>query len=226
MTEHGHGDGRSTVMDAAEWDERYQSGRMWSVEPNRFFVEAVEGIDPSPEESSGGGRTAVDLACGEGRNAMWLARQGWQVTAVDFSEVAVDRGREVARAEGIDVNWVVADLQTWDFEGRRWDLVAHVYLHWEVLEREPFLDRCAAAVAPGGYLVLVGHDRSNIEHGHGGPQNPAFLTTPEELRERFEAAGLTVDRAETVLRSITVEHDDGTTAEVNAIDHVVVAHRG
>ena len=129
------------LMGAADWDERYESGRLWSREPNRFFVEAVGDWKP--------GR-AVDLACGEGRNALWLAQGGWSVTAVDFSSVAVERGRAVAAELGVDVEWVVADLEAWDLGEQVWDLVAHVYLHWAAQARQPFLDRCAAAVAPGG----------------------------------------------------------------------------
>ena len=216
MTETGHGDGRSTAMRATDWDERYEAGRLWSLEPNRFFVEAVDGLTV--------GR-AVDLACGEGRNALWLAQQGWTVTAVDFSEVAVDRGRGVAADLGLELDWQVADLQTWDLGEQAWDLVAHVYLHWDAQEREPFLDRCAAAVAPGGRIVVVGHDRTNIEAGHGGPQDPALLTTAEELKERFCDRGLTVERAEIVHRPVQVDVGDGETTEVNAIDHVVIATR-
>ncbi|MDH3294359.1 MAG: class I SAM-dependent methyltransferase [Acidimicrobiia bacterium] len=217
MSETGHGHGRSKTMSATDWDERYGEGRLWSVEPNGLFAEVVNGFDRQ-------GR-AVDLACGEGRNALWLATQGWDVTAVDFSAVGVDRGRAYGAEHGIDVDWKVADLTTWDLGRRAWDLLAHVYLHWGPAEREPFLDGCAAAVAPGGHLVVIGHDRTNIEHGHGGPQDPALLTTAEELRARFEAAGLTVERAETVLRPVTVEREDGSTTQVNAIDHLVVATR-
>lgn len=216
MTETGHGDGRSTAMGAADWDERYEAGRLWSLEPNRFFVEAVDGLTI--------GR-ALDLACGEGRNALWLAQQGWTVTAVDLSEVAIDRGRRVAADLGIKLDWRVADLQTWDLGEQAWDLVAHVYLHWRADEREPFLDRCAAAVAPGGRIVVIGHDRTNIEKGHGGPQDPALLTTAEELKERFRDAGLTVERAETVHRPVQVDLGNDETTEVNAIDHVVIATR-
>lgn len=216
MTETGHGDGRSTEMGASDWDERYEAGRLWSLEPNRFFVQAIDGLPA--------GR-AVDLACGEGRNALWLAQHGWTVTAVDFSEVAVDRGRTVAADLGVDVDWQVADLQAWDLGERAWDLVAHVYLHWRAEEREPFLDRCAAAVAPGGRVVVIGHDRTNIEKGHGGPQDPALLTTAAELKERFSDDGLTVERAEIVRRPVQVDAGNGASTVVNAIDHVVVAAR-
>ena len=210
-------------MDSSGWDARYATGQVWSSEPNRFFADAVTALGTTP------GR-AVDLACGEGRNAVWLAAQSWSVTGVDFSPVGVERGRAGAAERGLAVDWVVADLATWDFGSAAFDLVAHVYLHWPTAEREPFLRRCAAAVAPGGVLVVIGHDRDNIEHGHGGPQDPDVLTTPEEQAGLFAAAGLDIVRAERVYRSLTLEPGHGSSggggaAVVDAIDHVVVARR-
>jgi SAM-dependent methyltransferase len=211
-------------MDAHGWDERYAAGQVWSVEPNRFFAEAVRSLAVTP------GR-AIDVACGEGRNAVWLAENGWSVTAVDFSAVGIERGRELARERGVGVEWVVADLQSWDLGVRSWDLVAHVYLHWPAVEREPFLRRVVDAVAPGGHLVVVGHDRTNVEHGHGGPQNPDVLTTPDELAGRFAAAGLDVCDARLAYRPVTLEPGHGAPADlaqpavVEAIDHVVIARR-
>ena len=210
-------------MDAVEWDARYAKGQVWSIEPNRFFAELVDELDVAP------GR-AIDLACGEGRNAVWLAQRGWQVTGVDFSAVGVARGRAGAEAVGLDLDWVVADLATWPLGAEVWDLVAHVYLHWPTSERELFLRRCAAAVAPGGSLVIVGHDRENIANGHGGPQDPDLLTTPDEQRALFEAVGLEVVRAERVTRAVTLEPGHGVGpgdawSIVDAIDHVMVARR-
>jgi SAM-dependent methyltransferase len=213
-------------VDAAGWDRRYAEGRQWSREPNRFFEGAVDALGVRP------GR-AVDLACGEGRNALWLASRGWDVTAVDFSRVGIERGRAMAADDGFDeraVTWVVADLREYDLGERRWDLVAHVYLHWPTAERKPFLRRVAASVAPGGHLVLVGHDRTNIEHGHGGPQDPDVLTTPEELAALFSGAGLEVLDARVVTREVTAGESHGATpgdapAVVHALDHLVVARR-
>lgn len=219
--ETGHGVGRSKIMTAADWDARYAEGRQWSVEPNVFFAEAVDAL---AEAGLVGGR-AVDLACGEGRNAVWLAERGWDVTAVDFSPAGVERGRLGGLERSIEVDWQVADLATWDLGRERWDLVAHVYLHWGPGERNPFLVRCAGAVASGGALVVVGHDRSNIDHGYGGPQNPDLLTTPEELSQGFTQAGLTVTRAELVYREVEIVDDDGASSTARAIDHVVVARR-
>jgi SAM-dependent methyltransferase len=208
------------MSDAASWDERYAKGQVWSLEPNRFFADAVEGLGAEP------GR-AVDLACGEGRNAVWLAAGGWTVTAVDFSAVGIDKGRRGAEAQGIELDWVVADLTTWDLGQARWDLIAHVYLHWPTGTREPFLERCASALAPGGLLIVVGHDRTNIEHGHGGPQDPDVLSTPEEMAALFSRCGLSIERAGIVLRPVSLEggHGGADDGPADAIDHVVIARR-
>ena len=201
-------------MKAADWDERYSEGRLWSVEPNRFFAEIVEGMEPGK---------ALDLACGEGRNSVWLAQNGWTVTAVDFSTAGIDRGRAGAEELGVDVEWVVADLTGWDPGDRQWDLVAHVYLHLDRETRERLLRRAASWVAPDGHLVIIGHDLGNIEHGHGGPQEPAVLTTPAELEALLTGEGLAVERAQTVLRPVTVTDEEGAESTANAIDHVVIA---
>ncbi len=215
-------------MDADGWDQRYAEGRQWSVEPNAFFAEIVENLGAKPGK-------AIDLACGEGRNAVWLAQRGWRVTAVDFSSVGIERGKAGAAQLGDDdvsrrLTWQAADLGGYDLGQQAWDLVAHVYLHWPTETRIPFLERCAAAVAPGGHFVLVGHDLTNIDNGWGGPQDADVLTTPDALRTQLEAAGLEVLRAELAHRDLSVpaEGDSSETAELRhatAIDHVAVARR-
>src|SRR5690606_9077745 len=96
-------DPEETAMDSKAWDERYRAtGLVWGAGPNRFVVEQTEGLAP--------GR-ALDLAAGEGRNAVWLAERGWRVTAVDFSPVAVERGRRIAAERGADVEWAAADVR-------------------------------------------------------------------------------------------------------------------
>lgn len=213
-------------MDSAGWDERYAKGQTWSLEPNRFFVEFVKahGLD-----APFGSRRAVDLACGEGRNAIWLAQLGWDTTGVDFSQVGIDRAAELTRRANASVRYVVADLQQWHIEPGAWDLIAHVYLHWPSAERAPFLPRVLAGLAPGGALIVVGHDRTNIEHGVGGPQNPDVLTTPDELAALCRAHGLDVVDARIVNRPVATEQGHGGSgdevATVDAIDHVVVARR-
>ena len=89
-------------MDAEGWDRRYEgSDLLWTAEPNRFLVAEVAGLEP--------GR-ALDVGTGEGRNAVWLAEQGWRVTGVDFSAVGLEKARHLATARGVEVEWVLADL--------------------------------------------------------------------------------------------------------------------
>jgi SAM-dependent methyltransferase len=215
------------MRDAAEWDARYAKGQVWSTEPNRFFADAVRahGLD-----RPFGGSRAVDLGCGEGRNAVWLASLGWDVTAVDMSTVGIDRGRALAEQQNQAVQFVVVDLQQWDAGDQAWDLIALVYVHWPTALRSPLMSRFVDLLAPGGCFVVVAHDRTNIEHGHGGPQNPDVLSTPSELGAFFTERGLALLEAREVLRPVSLEPGHGGAAAdsgtpVDAIDHVVVARR-
>jgi SAM-dependent methyltransferase len=153
-------------MDSSMWDERYEGSElMWSLEPNIFLPPLVEGVAPG---------TALDVACGEGRNAIWLARQGWDVTAFDFSAVGIDKAATLAG--DADVKWIVADAT--EFEPtKKFNIVIMFYLH---LPTVPFTQAFAHAVdslAPGGTLFAVGHALSNIEDGVGGPPYPEILWT-------------------------------------------------
>ena len=197
-------------MDSAEWDRRYGvSELLWTGEPNRFLVSETADLRP--------GR-ALDLACGEGRNAVWLARQGWQVTGVDFSAVALEKARRLAEANGVKAEWVVADLLEYRPEGRAFDLVLLFYLQVPESQRHEIVRAAADAVAPGGTFLLVAHDRSNLEHGHGGPQEPAVLYTADDVV--LDLDDLRIERAERVERS--VQTADG---ERVALDALVRASR-
>jgi SAM-dependent methyltransferase len=197
-------------MDRNEWDRRYvESGLLWSADPNRFLVSEVRGLQP--------GR-ALDLACGEGRNAMWLARGGWTVTGVDFSEVAIDKARRRADAEGLDADWIVADLLDYEPAVGAFDLVLLFYLQVPPDERRRIVRSAAATTAPGGTFLLVGHDRRNVEQGYGGPTDPTVLYTPEEIvadLPEFE-----VEKAELVERSVETEEGGRV-----ALDALVRARR-
>lgn len=195
-------------MDAAAWDARYADRELtWSAGPNALFAEVVADLPP--------GR-ALDVAAGEGRTALWLARRGWAVRAVDFSAVGLAKGRARAAEEGLAVEWVLADVTATDLGQRAFDLVAVLYLHLPEPAMRAVLRRCADPVAGGGRLVVIGHDRDNLARGHGGPQDPELLHTPELLRAAADAAGLVVRRAEQVLRPT----DDGP-----AVDTLLVAER-
>jgi SAM-dependent methyltransferase len=201
-------------MDSQQWDERYSGTEFeWTTRPNQFVAAELADLPP--------GR-ALDLAAGEGRNAVWLAERGWQVTAVDFSPVGLEKGRKLSAARGVDearVDWIVADLR--DFEPDRdfYDLALIAYLQVSPELRATVLARAAAALLPGGTAFVVGHDLTNLTEGTGGPQDPDVLYTPEAVRA--DLPGLRVVRAERVHR--TVERDDGP---ATAIDTLVRAVRG
>lgn len=198
-------------MDQRFWDERYAGADLvWTAEPNRFLV--AEAADLAP------GR-AVDLAAGECRNAVWLAEQGWEVDAVDFSAVGLDKGARLAEHRGVGarVHRVVADLATWKAP-RRYDLVLVAYLHLPAPVRAVVFGAAADAVAPGGTLLAIGHDLANLDRGYGGPQDPSVLTTGPDLVGML--GDLEVLRAGPVERTVVTPEGERT-----AIDHVVRAVR-
>ena len=195
-------------MEAHDWDERYRGATLlWTERANQLLVEEVSGLTP--------GR-ALDLGTGEGRNAVWLANEGWHVTAVDFSRVALERAAAIAQRSGVDVEWVQADLTRYRPPAAAFDLVVILYLHLAPDARRAVLEQAAVALGPGGRLVIVGHDLANLEAGHGGPQEPSILYTADQIAA--ELPGLTVARAQTVKRQ--VQAHGGVAA---AVDTLVIA---
>lgn len=193
-------------MDANSWDRRYiEHPSPWSDEPNRFLVEVADDLAPGH---------ALDLACGEGRNGLWLARQGWSVLGVDFSAVAVSRAGEVAREEGLDARFECHDLSVWTPPTERFDLVSMVYLQIPEEQMATVVAGAVGALAPGGTLFVVGHHLDNLTEGVGGPPMPEVLYTEDQLVDWV--GDLEVVRAERALRPT----DEGT-----AIDALVVARR-
>jgi SAM-dependent methyltransferase len=193
------------------WDERYGTEELiWKAEPNRFLVEELDALAP--------GR-ALDVACGEGRNAVWLASKGWRVTGADFSRAGLAKAQRLATDRGVEVTWVEADVVEWQPPTASFDLVVVMYLHLPAEQRRRALAHAAAALAPGGVLLVVGHDTSNLLKGTGGPQDPAVLFGPEEIVE--DLSGLQIERAEQVKR--TVVTDAGETTAIDALVRAVRA---
>jgi SAM-dependent methyltransferase len=194
-----------TRMDAAAWDQRYTADtQVWSVEPNVLAAESLSGLKA--------GR-ALDVAAGEGRMALWLARAGWQVTALDFSPVGLAKAQTRADLEGVRVEVQVADATTADLGDACFELVIVLYLHLPRADMEGVLRRCQRAVAPGGTLFVLGHDRDNLQRGTGGPQDPDLLYDTELLDPGpgWEA--------------VRLEHVDRDTDSGTAIDTVLLARR-
>lgn len=201
-------------MDAAGWDTRYaERDLVWGAQPNRWVEEECADLPP--------GR-ALDLACGEGRNALWLAGRGWRVTGVDFSAVALARAADLAAESAVAdrTSWVRADLQTFVPESAGFDLVVVAYLQLPADQRRRVIAMAADALAPGGTLLVVAHDSANLTEGVGGPQDPAVLYTAAELvADLGVREGLQVLRAEPVRRPVPEQ------TEREAIDALVLARR-
>ncbi len=161
---------------ADEWDRRYASApRVFRAEPDETLVELVSPLTP--------GR-AVDLGAGEGRNSLWLARQGWNVIAVDASRVALDRLSQGARGDGLTVQTVVDDLVSYltnaRVAGEAFDLVVLAYVHPDPSGRAELMAAAVGALGAEGHLFIVGHHVSSL--GLAGPPDPERLYTDDDLR--------------------------------------------
>ena len=141
------------------WNERYAGQDLvWGLAPNRFVEGEFSGLAPG---------AVLDLACGEGRNAIWLASQGWRATAVDFSSVAVARGRELAAKKGVDVAFIEADVTQWKPEEGAYAAVVVAYLQIPEADRRRVWARMRAALTPDGRVFAVGHALRNLTAGTG-----------------------------------------------------------
>ena len=201
-------------MDAKGWDERYAASELvWSVGPNQFVEAECADLPP--------GR-ALDLAAGEGRNAIWLARRGWDVTAVDFSQVALDKGRTLAG--DVDVEWVCADATTWT-RADTYDLVVIAYLQLPAADRREAVRRGFTALRRGGTFLLVCHDTTNLTEGTGGPQDASVLLTAEDVLADLAGEDFEVVRAGRVERFVSVADEHGAEAERTAYDCLVRLRR-
>lgn len=205
------------MTDEKFWDDRYSAAELvWSAGPNVFVEHTTASLPP--------GRM-VDVAGGEGRNALWLASRGWDATLVDFSQVALDRARTLwaqrtpgdtsGRLETRHVDLLVDDVGFRDF-----DLVVVCYLQLPQAQRRLALQSAARAVGPNGTLVVVAHHSDNLTEGVGGPQDPAVLYTPDDVVSDLAEAGLGFSRADRAARPVMTD-----AGERIAWDTVVVAQR-
>jgi SAM-dependent methyltransferase len=187
-------------MEREDWNRRWEE-RSHHCHDDPVGVLADEVGDLQP------GR-ALDLGCGAGRAALWLGEHGWRVTGVDYSEVAL----QLARERRPDLDWVLADVREYEPEHAAFDLVLVLYVHLPSAERRALLARATAALAPGGTLLVLGHDVDNIGTGAPGPSNPDVLYTPDGVAR--ELAGLEIAKAERLTR---------TAGEAEAVDTLVTA---
>ncbi len=163
------------VMDQAFWDARYAAAdQVWSGNPNPHLITDTAGLEP--------GR-ALDVGAGEGADAVWLAEQGWSVTALDISTVALDRGRREAERRGVAerIEWTHLDILASPLPDGPFDLVALHFMHFGPADRTPLFERCIDAVAPGGMLQIVAHHPSDLETTVRRPKVPEFFYTADDV---------------------------------------------
>ena len=198
----------------AKWDGRYSARPLvWSAGPNATVVEHLTGVPP--------GR-ALDLGCGGGRNALWLAEKDWRVTGVDFSSVAITKARQIADRRGLEVDWINEDLDDFRPVLDHFELVLACFVHTSSAQRKVWLARATNAVCAGGTLLYLGHDPRNPAKGFGGPKDLDVLPSASDLAAllvEFE-----VEVATTIRRPIGKETGHGKPdANGTALDTLVKA---
>jgi SAM-dependent methyltransferase len=198
---HGHDAGEMSGMlrDEAFWNERYRSSSaLWSGNPNPQLVTEAADLVPG---------TALDAGCGEGADAIWLAKRGWLVTAVDLSTVALKRGAAHAEQAGADtgqrISWQQADLTSLAPDAACYDLVSAQFLQLPADLREPLHRRLADSVAPGGTLLIVGHHPSDLSSGVPRPPLPGLFFTASQAAACLDPGQWTVVTDEARPRTAT-----------------------
>ena len=199
------------------WDEVWEAGAQESPHDgaDALLLTALEGIVP--------GR-ALDMGCGDGSNAVWLAKRGWSVTGVDFSRKAVQAGRRNAATAGAEVEFIVADAAGYQPQVR-YDLITSFYIHLPPDNRAAMLSNMRATLKPGGMLLFVSHDRSTPPSGWS-KADLGTLTSVEEVVSELQ--GMEIERAEVVeLGELPAHdrHDHGDHAHGHVSNSTVVVAR-
>ncbi|HEX7008119.1 MAG TPA: methyltransferase domain-containing protein [Alphaproteobacteria bacterium] len=163
----------------AFWNARFSApGYRFGTEPNRFLTRQAHRLRP--------GQRALAIADGEGRNGVWLARQGLEVTSVDFSPVALEKARKLAQEAGVTVTFVEADLVAWDWPKAVFDVVVGIFFQFAgPADRAKIFQGMKAALKPGGLLLIEGYGPKQLEYKTGGPGVLENLYTEDLLREAF-----------------------------------------
>jgi SAM-dependent methyltransferase len=165
----------------AIWSARYRNAAddyLFGTAPNGFLARHADLLS--------GGTTALSVADGEGRNSVWLAEQGLEVTAIEISPVALEKAKRLAHGRHVDVAFLLADATTWDYPEARFDFVIGIFIQFAIGdERQRTFDGMKKALRPGGFLLLQGYTPRQLEFRTGGPSTIENLYTVEMLRTAF-----------------------------------------
>jgi SAM-dependent methyltransferase len=199
----------SDMFSEEAWNERYQSRpSLWSGKPNPNLVSETEGLTAG---------TALDAGAGEGADAIWLAEHGWRVTAIDVSTVALQRAAAHAAERGPEiadrVEWERVDLRSWDPRTAGFDLVAAHYLQLPSALQADVFGRLAAAVAPGGTLLIVGHHPSDLQTTVPRPPMPELFYTGDDIAALLDVDGWQIVTNDAPGRVVT--DPDGNPVEIH-----------
>jgi 2-polyprenyl-3-methyl-5-hydroxy-6-metoxy-1,4-benzoquinol methylase len=166
-------------MSSDFWDERYAAEHyIFGTTPNVFLASQAARIHP--------GMRALAVADGEGRNGVWLAEQGAQVHAIDFSPLALEKARKLAEARGVTIELEQADVLEWSWPEATYDLVVAIFIQFVPSpERDRIIAGIRRCLKPGGLLILQGYTPKQVEFATGGPPDAANMYTAELLREWF-----------------------------------------
>ena len=160
------------------WNERYaQKEFAYGTEPNQFLKSCIHYIKP--------GQKALVVADGEGRNGVWLAEQGLDVTTVDYSESGVEKSKNLAAERGVQINAICADLNEWIFPENEFDIIVSIFAHFPESLRKRVHKGILGALKPGGHLILEAYHPRQLEYKTGGPQSADMMYTKETLKTDF-----------------------------------------
>lgn len=172
------------------WNERYGSEDfLFGREPNRFFKEMIDGMNPGKLLLPGEG---------EGRNAVYAAKLGWDVYAFDASAVGRDKALLLAEEEDISISYQVNLIEAFEPEPGKYDAIALIYCHLQPAVRKPFFDKLADSLAPGGTLFMEAFRKEQLGFKSGGPKDPDMLYSAEKLALEFSGLYDLDIRAETI----------------------------
>ncbi len=177
------------------WDTKYaDKAYIYGTQPNQFFKESLQQITTP-------GRILL-LAEGEGRNAVFAAQMGWQVTAIDFSEKGREKALELAELHNVQIDYQIMDIRDFRFEDHEpWEAIGLIYAHFPPIFRTEIHQKCLAALRPDGQIILEAFNPEQLRYSSGGPKDVAMLYTPDLLRADFaEAAFLELSQVETTLQ--------------------------